>query len=317
MKLSNTELDASLKRLVASERKILHLILEHINEVDSRKIYLEMAYASLYEYLVKECKYSGSAAMRRISAARLMREVPVLSEKIQTGAINLSQIGELFRSIKEKEKSGVVVSTIQKKDLVASISGKTTAETQKEISVELDLEIKIPEKQFVQKDDSVRMELTLTREHYELLMKCKDSTAHALLSEDHSTSAAEVIGFLASYYLKNEKIDEGTFASKKATKSISTAVSKFSDDKLNKSRKSSRINNTLTPRTRREILLRDKCCQFKDAKSGKICGSTFNLEIDHKRPRWAGGDHSMENLQVLCKAHNVHKYQKEINLRLL
>ncbi|MGZ3843545.1 MAG: hypothetical protein ACXVCA_15740, partial [Bdellovibrio sp.] len=79
-KISNSDLEFQLKNLVAKERKLLHFILEHIREVDVRKIYLERAYSSLYEYLVKELGYSGSAAMRRLEAARLLKEVPTLAE---------------------------------------------------------------------------------------------------------------------------------------------------------------------------------------------------------------------------------------------
>lgn len=298
-KLSNTELNANLKRLVSSERKILHLILEHINEVDSRKLYLEMAYSSLYEYLTKECQYSGSAAMRRISAAHLIREVPVIAEKIQTGTINLSQIGELARAIKEKEKSGVSVSASQKNKLVAMISGKTTSETQKEISVGLDLEIKVPEKQFVQKDNSVRVELTLTQEQYQRLMKCRDIAAPILFSEGGGTSIAEVVGLLTDFYLKSKKRDG---VSEDLTEMIAKPMSESA-------------NKTLTPKTRREIFQRDKCCQYKDPSTGRLCGSTFDLEIDHVKPRWASGDHSSANLQVLCRAHNNFKYQRQANLR--
>jgi hypothetical protein len=97
-KLSNKDLDASLKFHVASERKIIHVVLEHIVEVNSRRLFLDMGYSTLYDYLVNECKYSGSAAMRRISAAQLLREVPAMAEKIKTGEINLSRAGELSRA---------------------------------------------------------------------------------------------------------------------------------------------------------------------------------------------------------------------------
>lgn len=102
-KLSNEELEFRLKDLVSKERKLLHVILEHIKEVDTRKLYLQRAYPSIYEYLVKELGYSGSAAMRRLEAARLLKEVPLVSMKIQEGSLNLSQIGELTRMVKEKK----------------------------------------------------------------------------------------------------------------------------------------------------------------------------------------------------------------------
>lgn len=43
-KRTNIELEADLKNLVANEIKLLHIILEHIKEIEVRKIYLERAY---------------------------------------------------------------------------------------------------------------------------------------------------------------------------------------------------------------------------------------------------------------------------------
>jgi hypothetical protein len=294
-KLSNQELDANLKRLVAGERKILHVILQHILEVDARKLYLDKAHSSLYEYLVKECGYSGSAAMRRISAARLMKDVPAIGTEIQAGSLNLSQVSELSRAIKEKEKLGVVVSLNQRQELVASISGKTTQESQKEISLGLDIQLKAPEKTFVQKDESVHLQITLSAGQYQQLLECRDLAASELLTENQDASLASVVGHLAKCFLILKK------------KTLGRSELAFADKKLNK---------TLTPKTRANILHRDQCCQFRDPLTGKVCGSTFNLEIDHKRPRWAQGSHAPNNLQVLCRAHNNHKYRAENNLSL-
>ncbi|MGZ3818001.1 MAG: HNH endonuclease, partial [Bdellovibrio sp.] len=38
-------------------------------------------------------------------------------------------------------------------------------------------------------------------------------------------------------------------------------------------------------------------------------------QVDHKTPRWASGDHSIENLQVLCFYHNQFKYKRESQIR--
>ncbi|MGZ3770613.1 MAG: hypothetical protein ACXVCP_11540 [Bdellovibrio sp.] len=180
-KISNSDLEFQLKNLVAKERKLLHFILEHIREVDVRKIYLERAYSSLYEYLVKELGYSGSAAMRRLEAARLLKEVPTLAEKIQEGSVNLSQIGELCRALKEKEKTcGMKMSCVQKEELVTIITGKTTQETQRELSLTLDVQPKKHDSQRMQQDESIRLEITLTKEQYQKLMTCKDLAAAAL-----------------------------------------------------------------------------------------------------------------------------------------
>ncbi|MGZ3769172.1 MAG: HNH endonuclease [Bdellovibrio sp.] len=77
----------------------------------------------------------------------------------------------------------------------------------------------------------------------------------------------------------------------------------------------SRVNKTLTPKTRKAVFSRDLCRQFKDQKTGRQCKSTYSLQVDHKTSRWASGDHSIENLQVLCFQHNQLKYQRESKIR--
>lgn len=38
------------------------------------------------------------------------------------------------------------------------------------------------------------------------------------------------------------------------------------------------VYRSLTPKVRREILNRDRCCQFRDSLTGRECGSTFKKE---------------------------------------
>ena len=67
-----------------------------------------------------------------------------------------------------------------------------------------------------------------------------------------------------------------------------------------------------TPKMRREIFARHQGCQFKDLETGKLCGSKFFLEVDHIRPRFAGGSNEPENLRALCKNHNLFRYREGI-----
>jgi hypothetical protein len=302
-KLSDQELEARLKDLVSKERKLLHVILEHIKEVDTRKLYLERAYSSIYEYLVKELNYSGSAAMRRLEAARLLREVPALSEEIHKGSLNLSQIGELSRAIKEKEKVvGEKVSALQKAELVAMISGKTTQETQKELAMALEIQPKEFDLQRTQKDESVRLEFTVSKELFEKLQQCKDLAAHTLSQNNQDSSWASVLEVVANSYLAKKK-ELKTEGNNKLNPVTTASVVK--------------VNKTLTPKVKRQVYRRDQCCQYKDPLTGRKCESTFAPQTDHKTSRWAGGGHSLKNLQLLCANHNRYKYQKEAQLRLV
>ena len=62
---------------------------------------------------------------------------------------------------------------------------------------------------------------------------------------------------------------------------------------------------------RRDVFQKDKSCQWKDPKTQKICGSRFQAQIDHRHPLYLGGGNERGNLQVLCAAHNRHKYRRE------
>ncbi|MNL15327.1 hypothetical protein D3C87_1363080 [compost metagenome] len=161
-------------------------------------------------------------------------------------------------------------------------------ESQKEIAQVLDIQVKEHDQKKVQKDESVRLEFTVSKELYEKLMKCQDLAAHKIQQDRIGFTLASVIEVMADNFIDN-KTEPKTKPSMKA-------------------------NQTLTPKTKIEILKRDQCCQFKDEKTGKICGSTFAVQVDHRTSRWAGGDHNKNNLQILCAQHNRHKYRKETQL---
>ncbi len=63
--LSNQELLSQTKFLVQKERNIHIQILHHLKEIDSRKLYFEQGFSSLFDYAVKELGYSEGAAYRR------------------------------------------------------------------------------------------------------------------------------------------------------------------------------------------------------------------------------------------------------------
>jgi hypothetical protein len=295
-RLNDFELEASLKDLVSKERKLLHVILEHIKEVDTRKLYLERAYSSLYEYLIKELNYSGSAAMRRIEAARLLREIPLIKEKIQDGSLNLSQIGELSKAIKEKEKVlDGKISALQKFELVEVISGKTTQKTQRDLAQVLDIEIKLHETKNVQQDGSVRCGITFSKELDEKLQRCKERGSHQIHNMIDGHSLSGVIDFLADFFLKEtEPLTVAVVENAKGDNldKVKTVKSNNSDLDISKNNiLSLKVNKTLSPKTRLEIIGRDKCCQYKDPITGRTCGRDYFQHTDPMTSRWAGCNH--------------------------
>jgi hypothetical protein len=174
-KLKDSELHLNLKNLVTKERELLYEILLHIAEVDRRKLYLAMAYPSLWEYMLS-LGYSESSAYRRIQAARLLNRVPEIGIKIEEGSINLSQACELEK-IDQKHLP----------KLIEKLEYKSKRETQIILAQELDLPIKHVETQKAQKDESIRIELTFSKEEWEQIKAAKDLLAHALKDQDTKT----------------------------------------------------------------------------------------------------------------------------------
>ncbi|MBI5168038.1 MAG: HNH endonuclease [Candidatus Eisenbacteria bacterium] len=60
----------------------------------------------------------------------------------------------------------------------------------------------------------------------------------------------------------------------------------------------------------RAVYARDKgCCTFR-ADDGHVCGSRWRVEIDHVTPRSRGGRSTLDNLRLLCRAHNQHEAER-------
>ena len=290
--LSNNDLMARLSKLVQSERKIMHLILECIAEIDSRKLYLEKAHPSLYEFLVKEFGYSPSAAVRRIESARLLREVPEVSQKIESGALNLSQLSQLQQATRLVQKTEHrKVASFEKRELLLKIENTTQAKTELILAQELALPVLTQNKTTTHRDESVTLTITLSKEQMRLLEQVQDLMAHAVPEKKWS----ELITYLAE-----KEVQRRTLIKKTSVTTTATGVKRRSHRK------------PIKPSIKKSILQFQTCCQYKDPDSGKICGSKRFLQIDHINSVCVGGGNERENLQILCGQHNRYKYQTEI-----
>ena len=117
--IKNDQLLLQTKNLVQKERQINIQVLQHLQEIEKRKLYLDRGFPSLFEYAVKELGYSHSAAYRRIKTMRLCRDIPQAVSKIKTGSLNLttaSQLQTFFE--KKKRKDREEEKTFVKKNLV-------------------------------------------------------------------------------------------------------------------------------------------------------------------------------------------------------
>lgn len=272
-------LDKEIRLLAQQERELLCTLLPKIREMDLSQGYLDLGFSSLFAYLTVGVGYSEGSAQRRIDAARLLKEVPSLAEKLESGAIKLSQVSLVKKAVRQTTRK---VAAEEKCELFASLEGMNSRESEKAVAQFFDLPVIEQTRKTTQADESVRLEVTLSKE-----LAAKIQRAQELLS--HQVPSNQFIDYLE--YVTNKVIES------KTPKSPSTATA------------------AVTPKRRLEILAEQPGCAHVDSRTGQRCGSQWQSQVDHKQPRWAGGSHEPGNLQNLCAKHNRQKYRREIGLR--
>nr|WP_295904026.1 HNH endonuclease signature motif containing protein [uncultured Bdellovibrio sp.] len=146
-KIANSELLGRLEKLTRTERKMTHLILCHINEVESRRLYAELGFDSMFKYLTKYLGYGEDSAYRRLQAARLLKQVPAVAEKIENGALNLTQLTQVQKCLKQEiHLTGKTVKPNNTKSQSLKCEGKltpsfTTERKRKHVKVTLKREL--------------------------------------------------------------------------------------------------------------------------------------------------------------------------------
>jgi hypothetical protein len=106
--------------LCQKEREVISDIVLHLSEIESRGSYRALGYSSLFTYCTEGCGYSEGAAMRRIKAARCVRDNPEVYEKLRCGKLTLCAISELARVLNAGNKEELIAIC---KSLAAEVDG--------------------------------------------------------------------------------------------------------------------------------------------------------------------------------------------------
>lgn len=317
-KLKNLDLHEKMKSLLKNERTLIHEVLLHIVEVDRRKLFLEMAYPSLYEYLVDGIGYSSASAQRRIDAARIMAQVPELGDKIEAGSISLSQLGQVQKAFRQVRKiSPSPVTLEEKKKLISKIEDKSFKETELVLAHFFSLPEVYEEKMKIQKDESVRIEMTLSKTELEIIKQAQLLLGHELRKQNLSSQSIKDLLICSSKKIiqQKTKYKDATLSMDSLTKldNVNTSESIEHSEPLNLSKTfnplEEPIRKTISMSVKKEILKNQNSCQFISPITGKVCNSKQFLEFDHIKPQWAGGSHNAQNLRLLCSNHNKHRYK--------
>src|SRR6266850_1112842 len=88
--LSDDQLLTNTRCLVGKSNQVFAALLVHLAEVETRGIHRTRRCASLYTYCIYELRFSEDAAARRSSAARLVKQFPILFDAVASGELHLT-----------------------------------------------------------------------------------------------------------------------------------------------------------------------------------------------------------------------------------
>jgi len=216
--------------------------------------------------------YSSSAAFRRIESARLSRIVPDVERKLASGDLNLTNVAKARSSIRAQEKK----------------SGRAMAPAeQAEV-------MRAIENQTTAEAEITLLELlpdTASIIHRERTKRLDPQTERLTLNLTNADveNLAWIKDFLshAMPEATNGEIFARLMAEFRAKKSTAAAA----------------VTRLKAERRR---------CEYKDEATGRVCGSTLRVELDHVVPRALGGLHRPENLRCLCRVHNQFTAEREL-----
>lgn len=310
--LKDNELLFQTKLLVQNERQVLTKILHHLREVERRKLFSDLGCQSLFEYAVKELKYSEGQAGRRIQAMRLIKEIPEIEKKIEKGSLSLSNISQAqsyFREVNKIEESLTTKNsekrsgfkhkfeTSEKLKILESLENKSAREGQR-ILIKMRPQVALPKERgriLTESHSEVRFVMS------EDLKKRLEELRSLLGIKGSNMSLAELIDYMATVSIQDLKIKK--FGKKRM---LSQAISKAKSNEDSLSKKAQKAPLTPTPESQRDKNIRHISRAIKsqvwtrDQGKCTMCGSPRNLNIDHVKPIALGGNSNPENLRLLC-----------------
>ena len=80
--------------------------------------------------MIKKYGYSEASAIRRIDAAKLLRSMPEVAERLKSGTLNLSQVCLLQKCLESDVKNGDASSVAKTQDILENLESCNGSENQ-------------------------------------------------------------------------------------------------------------------------------------------------------------------------------------------
>lgn len=132
--LSNKELVSLAHVAVKKERSATSEVIKYFQEICDRRLFLEYRYSSMFEMVTKTFLYGNASAQLRINAMKLIRDVPSVEAKIESGEMSLTVAANVQSSLNLEKRSDRPYSVEDKLELVEICLNKSVLEVQREFA---------------------------------------------------------------------------------------------------------------------------------------------------------------------------------------
>ncbi|HEY6559934.1 MAG TPA: hypothetical protein VI072_21770 [Polyangiaceae bacterium] len=106
--VSDSELLARIPELLTPERSAIADVIEHLAEVDRRRLYLEQACSSLHEFCIERLGYSEDEALERVRVAHLAQRLPRVLAELRDGTVQITDLSLLAPHLTEENAEALL-----------------------------------------------------------------------------------------------------------------------------------------------------------------------------------------------------------------
>lgn len=288
--LSDSELVQRLPVLVEAEWHAVVDVIEHLVEMERRRLYLRFGIPSLRGYCIQRLGYSDDEASKRHRVAQLALRVPLVLDELRAGAMHLTglfllsplltaenaaeTLGEA-RGKSRRQLEQLIAHRFPQPDVPPRIGTVSSSGPGTATAARGRLEPLSPTR--------LRVEFTCRAGVYEKVDKARELLSHAVPSGDLGDLFERALDALIEQETRK----------------------RFGAGKPRKARKLKPGSRHVPVEIVRAVWERDSAqCTFVDGE-GRRCAERRFLTLEHRTPFALGGPPTLENLCLLCSAHNL------------
>jgi len=336
-RLSDDELLCRLSALLKKSRNAEVELIAHIAEVDARRLYAREATSSMFAYCTERLHLSEGETFLRIQVARATRRHPMLLDMLADGLLHLTGLAKLVPHLTPDNRDDLLKRAIHKskreiEELVAELQPRPDVL----VSVRKLPGRPIPEP----RPDEVDAAGARRQPHSGPMEKNEprlDEVERPAVSGGSRQAPIQVIAperykvqFTASAELRDKlarlqalmhaSVPDGDLAAI-IEQAVSEKLERLEAKRFGKTKKPRKtlgqtdtraVSRTVPAAVRRSVHARDGGrCTFLDGR-GRRCTARRHLEFHHHdAPYGRGGDHSPDNIRLMCRAHNALLAERE------